>query len=124
MVNNTITTQEPGPPELGNVTWNKRDGGWCPLYKWKSITFEGPVRPFRAFLEGEPITVLRYFMCRISEHLFDVAPLQMVLDNGPVKFAPDERFNKIPYLKETASSWEMSDGSMKIAKGPQPPVEE
>lgn len=110
---------------LGKVHWNKsKEEGFTPVYKWKSITFEGSPRPFKAFLKGERMTVLRYFMCRISEHLFDSAPLKLRInqETGAFLFENDPGWDTLPHLIEDGEGWRMSDGSMEITKPAPEPV--
>lgn len=95
------------------VTWAKSKDGFVPHYRWRGKDILGPERPWPRFLEGERMTVARYFLCLICEDLFGEAPLTY-LGEDMTDFVPNEDFDSLPFMVEDPDSpakWRMNDGN-------------
>ena len=99
------------------VYWGKSANGFVPHYRFRGMHALGPERPWPQFLEGERMTVARYFLCLICETMFGEAPLKFTIsENGQdfTKPVSNPEWDELPFMVERPESefkWVMNDGN-------------
>lgn len=103
------------------VSWAKSANGFIPHYRFRGMHALGPERPWPQFLEGERMTVARYFLCVVCEHLFGEAPLKFELGQNGLTFTnptDNDAWDELPYMVENPDypeksecQWLMNDGN-------------
>jgi hypothetical protein len=80
------------------VTWVPHgDGRIKPRFKWKSIQWDGEPRHYQGFYQGEREAVLKYFACRVAEHLFGASPITAFeLSDGNFTMEDNPEWDKLP----------------------------
>lgn len=101
------------------LAWAKSANGFIPHYRFRGMHALGPERPFPQFLQGEQMSVARYFLCLICETVFGVAPLTFPrAENGQemdfTNVTSNDEWDDLPYMVEDPSystGWKMKDGN-------------
>lgn len=103
------------------VSWARSANGFVPHYRFRGMHALGPERPWPQFLQGERMTVARYFLCLVCETVFGVAPLTFTVnDNGQDFTNPvsNPEWDELPYMienprypAESDNQWIMNDGN-------------
>jgi hypothetical protein len=103
------------------VSWARSANGFIPHYRFRGMHALGPERPWPQMLQGEQMTVARYFLCLICETLYGVAPLKFDMSENGQDFtnpAPNPEWDELPYMIEnpeyphnSACQWVMNDGN-------------
>lgn len=101
-----------------SVTWAKSANGFTPHYRFRGMHALGPERPFPRYLEGERMTIARYFLCLICETMFGDSPLVFpVVDNAFTKPFESETWDNLPFMVEDINApygWRMNNGDLDV----------